>query len=156
MRIKQSIENTGAVFLKQPVILNPNGNLRRIFRSIDGEKLPFREIYYSEVNRKSLKGWKYHRQQTQNISVAYGEIRVVCVLQEIDREVVEVFKVDTKHFYGVLTIPAGIYYAIINYTNEPTILLNVTDNLHDPAENKSLPIDTPVFQHLIRKYGVFE
>ena len=70
---------TGASFSTRPIIINPNGNLRHIFKNELGTNLPFSEIYFSEVDPRSIKAWKFHNLQTQNITVAFGEIRIICV-----------------------------------------------------------------------------
>jgi len=154
--MKQTPGKTGALFSGLPLIVNSNGNLRHIFKSELGRTLPFSEIYFSEVNPKSIKAWKYHNLQTQNISVAFGQIRVICVVKKPTENIFEVFDMNCEELYGVLTIPTGIYYALINRTDAPTVLLNTTDIVHNPIENHSLPLDYPDFESLISEYRIYK
>jgi len=152
--MKYAPGQTGALFSGLPLIINSNGNLRHIFKSEPGSTLPFSEIYFSEVNPKSIKAWKHHSLQTQNISVAFGQIRVICVFKKSTENIFEVFDINSEELYGVLTIPTGIYYALINRTNVSTVLLNTTDIVHNPVESHSLPLDYPDFQSLISEYRI--
>ena len=65
----------------------------------------------------------------------------------------ELFELNSEALHGVLTIPNGIHYALINVSEEPTILLNVTDLAHDSTENLSLPLEYPEFITLINEFG---
>jgi dTDP-4-dehydrorhamnose 3,5-epimerase len=152
--MKNSPTQTGASLTRLPLIINANGNLRHVFKSEHGSKLPFSEIYFSELLPKSIKAWKYHGLQTQNISVAYGKIRVICVVKKPAGDIFEVFDIDSEEFYGVLTIPNGIYYALINQTGQPVILLNATDIVHNLEESHALPINHPDFQSLLNEYTI--
>jgi dTDP-4-dehydrorhamnose 3,5-epimerase len=151
--MRQVPGGTGVVFNPRLLIKNPLGNLRHVVKSELGKNLPFSEIYFSEVQPKTMKAWKFHSQQTQNISVAFGEIRIICVRKSSHETIFELFELNSEGLHGVLTIPHGIYYALINVSEEPTILLNVTDLSHDPAENLSLPLEYPEFITLINEFG---
>jgi len=151
--MQQVSGGTGVVFTPKLLIKNPLGNLRHVAKSELKENLPFSEIYFSEVKSKTIKAWKFHSQQSQNISVAFGEIRVICVRKSSHEIIFELFELNSEALHGVLTIPHGIYYALINVSEEPTILLNVTDLSHDSAENLSLPLEYPEFITLINEFG---
>jgi dTDP-4-dehydrorhamnose 3,5-epimerase len=151
--MQQVSGGTGVVFSPKLLIKNPLGNLRHVVKSELGENLPFSEIYFSEVQPKTIKAWKFHSQQTQNVSVAFGEIRIICVRKSSHETIFEIFELNSEAFHGVLTIPHGIHYALINVSEEPVILLNVTDLAHDSAENLSLPLEYPEFITLINEFG---
>jgi dTDP-4-dehydrorhamnose 3,5-epimerase len=151
--MQQVSGGTGVVFSPKLLIKNPLGNLRHVVKSELGENLPFSEIYFSEVQPKTIKAWKFHSQQTQNVSVAFGEIRIICVRKSSHETIFEIFELNSEAFHGVLTIPHGIHYALINVSEEPAILLNVTDLAHDSAENLSLPLEYSEFITLIKEFG---
>jgi dTDP-4-dehydrorhamnose 3,5-epimerase len=151
--MQQVSGGTSVVFTQKLLIKNPLGNLRHVAKSELKENLPFSEIYFSEVQPKTIKAWKFHSQQTQNISVAFGEIRIICVRKSSHETIFEIFELNSEALHGVLTIPRGIYYALVNVSEEPTILLNVTDLSHDSAENLSLPLGYPEFITLINEFG---
>lgn len=151
--MKKLVGGTGASFSAKELIVNPLGNLRHIVKSELGKNLPFSEIYFSEVQPKTIKAWKFHSRQTQNISVAFGRIRIICVKKKSDHQVYEVFELNSEELHGVLNIPGGIHYSLINISEVPAILLNATDVPHNSEENLSLPLEYPEFASLIVEYG---
>jgi dTDP-4-dehydrorhamnose 3,5-epimerase len=151
--MKKLVGGTGASFLAKEPIVNPLGNLRHIVKSELDKNLPFSEIYFSEVKPKTIKAWKFHSKKSQNISVAYGTIRIICIKKNSDEAVYEAFELNSEELHGILTIPAGIYYSLINVSEVPTILLNATDLPHNSEENLSLPLEYPEFASLIVEFG---
>ena len=151
--MKHLVGGTGATFSAKSSVINPLGNLRHIEKSELGKTLPFSEIYFSEIQPKIVKAWKFHSRQEQNICVAFGEIRIICVKKMSDETVFEVFELDSDALHGVLTIPAGIHYALVNSSEKATTLLNATDLPHESAENLSLPLEFPGFKVLISEFG---
>jgi dTDP-4-dehydrorhamnose 3,5-epimerase len=151
--MKQERGFTGASFDKCSIFNNPLGNLRHVLIGKNNDNLKIAEVYFSEVNPKSIKAWKFHNTQTQNISVAFGQIRIICVKDNNDYQVFEVFDVDSSSNHGVLSIPPGIYYALINLSEIVTVLFNGTDVIHNPNESHSTPSDSNKFINLIDKYG---
>ena len=151
--MQQVSGGTGVVFNPKLLIKNPLGNLRHVAKNEFGENLLFSEIYFSEVQPKAIKAWKFHSRQTQNISVALGEIRIICVKKSSHETIFELFELNSEALHGVLTIPCGIHYALINASENPTILLNLTDLPHDSTENLSLPLEYPQFTSLISEFG---
>lgn len=151
--MRKSVGSTGASFSAKKLIFNTLGNLRHIVKNELGKNLPFSEIYFSEVQPKTIKAWKYHRRQSQNISVAFGAIRIVCIKEKLDETVYEVFDLNSKELHGILNIPAGIHYSLINFLEVPAVLLNATDLPHDPEDNLSLPLEYPEFKSLLIEYG---
>jgi dTDP-4-dehydrorhamnose 3,5-epimerase len=151
--MKKLVGGTGASFSPKQLVVNPLGNLRHVAKNDLGRNLPFLEIYFSEVRSKTIKAWKFHSNQTQNMSVAFGKIRIVCVKKNFDETVFEVFELNSEELHGVLTIPAGIHYALINVSEVPTILLNATDLPYNSEENLPLPLEYPEFASLIIEFG---
>jgi dTDP-4-dehydrorhamnose 3,5-epimerase len=151
--MKHLVGGTGASFSAKSSVISPLGNLRHIEKSELGKTLPFSEIYFSEIQPKIIKAWKFHSRQEQNICVASGEIRIICVKKMSNETIFEVFELDSNALHGVLTIPAGIYYALVNASEKTTTLLNATDLPHESAENLSLPLEFPEFKVLISEFG---
>lgn len=149
--MKQNIGFTGASFKKCSIFNNPLGDLRHVL--LDKNELKISEIYFSEINPKSTKAWKFHKFQTQNISVAFGKIRIICVKDDSGHQIFEVFDIDYKSNHGVLSIPPGIHYALINLYDDIAILFNGTDKVHDPSEYQSAQPDSKKFIYLINKYA---
>ena len=144
---------SGARLTKLEVINNTKGNVRRAFRSENTTNLPFQEIYYSEVNPHTFKGWKLHTLQTQNLSVAFGEILIICILKNQFEIVYEEFEMDSGENHSVLSIPPNVFYALVNRSRNKSILLNATDIVHDINEGSSLPINQIEFKSIVEKFG---
>jgi len=147
------VGGTGAFFSAKKSITNPLGNLRHIEKNELGVNLPFSELYFSEVKPKTIKAWKYHIKQTQNISVAFGKIKVICVKKKSNGSVFESFELNSEELHGILTVPPGIHYSLINSSEYKSILLNATDLPYDSEENLSLPLEYPEFASLIIQFG---
>ena len=143
---------SGARLTKREVISNTKGNIRRAFRSENSTNLPFQEIYYSEVNPYTLKGWKSHTLQTQNLSVAFGEILIICILKNEIEIVYEEFEIDSAENHAVLSIPPNVFYALVNKSSKISILLNATDIVHDVNEGRTLPINHSEFASIVEKF----
>jgi dTDP-4-dehydrorhamnose 3,5-epimerase-like enzyme len=151
--MKQNTGLTGASFNKCSIFNNPLGDLRHVLIN-NNDYLKISEIYFSEISPKSIKGWKFHNFQTQNISVAFGKVRIICVKDDNDDQIFEIFDIDSKSNHGVLSIPPGIHYALINLYDNVAILCNATDKVHDPNEYYSTPPDSEKFIDLINKYNM--
>jgi dTDP-4-dehydrorhamnose 3,5-epimerase len=153
VEMKKLVGGTGASFVAKKKIVNSLGDLRHIVKNESGKNLPFSEIYFSEVKPKTVKAWKFHSKHSQNISVAFGAIRIICIKKKFDETVYEVFELNSEELHGILNIPAGIHYSLINVSEFPTILLNATDEPHNPEENFSLPLEYLEFASLILEFG---
>ena len=146
--------STGAKFNKRSTVNNPLGDLRHVLIDENSSGLNISEIYFSEVNPKSIKTWKFHRKQTQNISVAYGNNRIICAKVIGENLLFEIFEIDTKSHHGVLTIPPEIYYTFINFSDTITVLFNGTDTVHDPSKKYSEDSNSKSLMNLINIYGL--
>lgn len=152
--MKEIQGSTGANFNKCSTVNNPLGDLRHVLIDKDSSGLNISEIYFSEINPKSMKTWKFHRKQTQNISVAYGNVRIICAKVTGENLLFEVFEIDTKSNHGVLTIPTEIYYTFINFSETVTVLFNGTDTVHDSSKKFSEDSNTKSLMNLINIYGI--
>jgi dTDP-4-dehydrorhamnose 3,5-epimerase-like enzyme len=144
---------TGANFEKKTLIPHPNGDVRHIHRSLIGGQLPYLEIYFSEIHSKTIKGWKIHKTQTQNICVAFGRIEIICISKAKIDYVYQKFSVNSTTNHGIVTIPPNIFYSLVNNSDDKVVLLNAVDIPHDPDEGKSLPFDHVEFQPLTSNLG---
>ena len=72
---KSKIKGLKIVKLKE--IFDSKGSVLHMIKSSSPEFKNFGECYVSEINFNSIKGWKLHSKQTQNISVPLGKIKMV-------------------------------------------------------------------------------
>jgi len=101
----------------------------------------FGEAYFSQVTQGSVKAWKRHLRMTLNLVVPLGAVQFVFVDdQGAMRE--EVIGVDR---YVRLTVPPGIWFGFRGLTAPYSLLLNVANIPHEPAEIERRKEDAFVF-----------
>ena len=120
------------------------GSILHMLRSDASEFERFGECYFSEISPGSIKAWKRHRLQTQNIAAPVGRVRVVIY---DDREssptrgnldVVELGRPDS---YARLRIPTEVWYGFACISSISALLVNCVDVPHDPSDNETRPSD---------------
>ena len=142
------IEGVEVYPLKQ--IKDERGMVMHMMRSDSPYFKNFGEIYFSQVNGGVIKGWKKHKEMTQNFSCPSGKIRVV--LYDDRNESKTKGKVDILDFgvenYNLVTIPPGIWYSFSSLSESPSIIANCTDMPHRPSESEARPLSD--FDHIYR------
>jgi len=104
----------------------------------------FGECYFSEILPGAVKAWKLHSEQTQNIAVPVGKIRLVIF---DDREGsgtrgnIRTQELGRPNTYFRMKIPPGLWYGFKCISDVPALLVNCTDLPHDPAESERKHID---------------
>jgi dTDP-4-dehydrorhamnose 3,5-epimerase len=91
----------------------------------------FGEAYFSSVSAGAVKAWKRHMQMTMNIIVPVGQVRFVFHLRGTGEFRIEELGADR---YARLTVPPGIWFGFQGVSAPNSILLNIANIAHDPAE----------------------
>lgn len=88
------------------------------------------EAYFSQIEQGAVKAWKRHLRMTLNLVVPIGAVRFVFVDDkgETREEVVG------QDRYVRLTVPPCIWFGFKGLVEPYSLLLNVADIPHDPAE----------------------
>lgn len=109
------------------------GDVLKFLTKKDGNFYGFGEAYFSIVLPGAVKAWKCHKEMTLNLVVPVGEIRFV-FYEEIKGN--KYFRVEELGIdsYARLTVPPGIWFGFKGIATEPSLLLNISDILHDPLE----------------------
>lgn len=142
---KALTELVGVEWRPLRVIADDRGAVLHMMRADTPGFSSVREIYFSELRPRIIKGWKRHIRMTQRFVVPVGRIRfvlydardgmatsgqiMVCCSGRPDR-------------YGLLTIPPGIWYGFENIGEAPALIANCADQMHDPTESKTLPLNS--------------
>lgn len=104
------------------------------------------EVYFSEVEADTVKGWKRHTRQTQYFAVPVGRMRLVLYDGRPDSPTsgtsCRVILGRPDH-YALLRVPVGVWYAFGSLDHAPALLCNGADIPHDPEEGQRLPLDSP-------------
>lgn len=140
-----AIEGVTLTLLRE--IRDDRGAVLHMLRCDSPDFTRFGECYFSEVSAGSIKGWKRHRLQTQNLAVPSGRIRLVVFDARSDsksRGATQVLELGRPDQYMRVTIAPGLWYAFAALGNIPALLANCADLPHDPTESETIPLDSPL------------
>jgi len=101
----------------------------------------FGEAYFSVINAGAIKAWKRHLRMTLNFVVPIGKVHFVFV-DDQGRVRQELAGADR---YVRLTIPPGIWFGFRGQNDPYSLLMNLADIPHDPAEIQRKGIDEICF-----------
>ena len=125
-------------------IINSKGSVFKMLNKNSTGYLKFGECYFSEVFSGSVKGWKIHSKQTQNLTVPIGELKIVLIdLRKTSgtyMKILEILIGKPDNFYR-LTIPPGIAYGFECISHRTALIVNCTDTEYDIQENKTIPLN---------------
>ena len=103
----------------------------------------FGEAYFSEIHEGAVKNWRRHRTQTLNLVVPVGAVRFV-LHEGRDGHVAAAEPFMQYRLgrlapasYARLTVPPGIWLAFQGIGPGASLILDITDAEHDPAEAES-------------------
>ena len=137
-------EINGVIIVRLNQIVDSKGSVLHMIKLSSPEFKNFGECYFSEINYNSIKGWKLHSKQTQNISVPSGTIKMV--LYDYRKEspsfnnLIEI-NLGRPHNYFRITIPPGVIYGFKCLSSPNALLVNCTDIEHDPYESTTFSLN---------------
>ena len=136
----------GVVLTELGQISDERGTVLHMLRNDAPEFTRFGECYFSEVVPNAVKAWKCHRDQTQNLAVPVGRIRVVIYDDRegsATRGQLQMKELGRPDSYMRLQIPPGLWYGFACLGEMPALLANCVDLPHDPKESELRPINDP-------------
>lgn len=119
------------------IVSVPDGDIFHAIKNSDPGYVGFGEAYFSTIHQGVIKPWKRHRKMTLNLVVIAGMIRFVV---HDDRAASVTYGETEEHRLGLpgayarLTIVPGLWMAFQGIGPGTSLLLNVADISHDPAE----------------------
>lgn len=148
----------GVVVKKLVVIPDERGYLMEILRRDDPFFEQFGQAYLTVVYPDVVKGWHYHKEQTDHFCVVKGLAKVVLY---DGRDGSKTKGEVNEYFIGeknpcVLRIPKGVLHGMKGVGVEPALLLNLPDQMYDhaaPDEYRVAPHDGSVPYDWARKDG---
>lgn len=120
--------------LKQ--IYHPKGDIFHAMKKSDVGFKGFGEVYFSTINKNSIKGWKKHTLMTLNLVVPIGEIEFI-IYNDMSKEFFSVIL--SQDNYQRLTVKPGLWMAFRG-VGEYNMLMNIASIEHDPSEAESIDI----------------
>lgn len=106
------------------------GNVMHAVKPGDTGFAGFGEAYFSRIELGAVKAWKRHLRMTLNLVVPVGRVGFVF----IDDKGTVRDEVAGPDRYVRLTVPPGIWFGFRGLAAPYSLLLNVADIPHDPAE----------------------
>ena len=112
-------------------IFTPGGDVWHALKSTEESFNGFGEAYFSWVELNSIKAWKQHLRMTMNLVVPIGIVRFVfCdLLHHSFRE-----EQIGESTYARITVPPKIWFGFQGISAKTSLVLNVANLPHDPAE----------------------
>ena len=111
---------------KIKIIKNEKGNLIK-FINKNNLKIKFGEIYFSEVLPNKFKGWKFHENRNQLMTIASGKVRFSFKSKNTNK-----LKIKTLSFpkrLSTIFIPKKAYYSFKCLSNKKALLVNIIDEI---------------------------
>lgn len=112
------------------IIKVPAGDVMHAMKKKDNGFNGFGEVYFSNIIKGEIKGWKQHTKMTLNLVVPIGEIRFVLfddvsnVFQQVNL---------SRENYCRLTVPPMIWVAFEGVSSN-AMLANIANIHHNPNE----------------------
>ena len=110
------------------------GNLMKFIDKKNKNFKKFGEVYFSLIKSKSVKAWKMHKKMTLNIAVPIGNVRFV-ILENNNNEILKISEIKIgQNNYKLLTIPPNTWYGFQGISKNTSLIVNLTNILHDENE----------------------
>ena len=125
-------------------VINSNeGSVLHFIKKTDVGFRDFAEVYFSTVNKESIKAWKLHKRMTLNLVVPVGRVLFYFIdsrPKSINYNKIETF-VLSQNPYTRLTVPPMFWFGFKGLANGLNLISNQADLVHDPEEVERKPID---------------
>lgn len=140
----------GVVITPLREIVDDRGAVLHMLRNDAADFRHFGECYFSEVAPGAVKAWKRHTEQTQNLAVPVGRVRLVIYDNRPGSESrgsVDIIELGRPDAYARVQVPPGLWYGFACVGEVPALLANCSDIPHLPAESEQMPMDTPLIPY---------
>ena len=142
------IEGVFLTPLKQ--IKDERGAVFHVLKNNSETFYSFGEAYFSKINEKIVKGWKYHKEMKQSFCVPYGKLKLVLFdnrNNSVSRGVInEIILSDDKNYIRV-TIPENIWYSFKCLSDDYCLLLNIANIKYDSNESIQMDLNNNIIPY---------
>jgi len=133
----------GVLVKKLRVIPDERGRLMEILRSDDEMFSRFGQVYMTTAYPGVVKGWHYHKKQSDNMAVVRGMMKIVLYDSRDDSptkgEVNELFA--GEHNPILVHIPPLVFHGFKCVSAEEAIVINTTNKKYDYQEPDEFRVD---------------
>jgi len=143
--MKKENNIAGVIIQKLKIISDERGSVLHMLRNDSSLYKNFGEVYFSEINPKTIKAWKYHKSLTQNIAVLIGKVRLVLYDDRPSSKTlgqITEYEIGRDNNYCLVQIPPMLWYGFQSLDDQKALIANCTDQPHNPLESESISIDT--------------
>ena len=146
---KSNIDFDGVFLIEKQIINGDKGSVRHIITSEEEQFKGFKEAYFSTINSREIKGWKKHLKMTVNLLVCSGKVEFyICNDESINNPnkkkclKIVICEFDNKR----LTIEPNIWFAFRCISDKNSMILNISNHMHDNNEVVNMPIDLKILE----------
>ena len=107
-----------------------NGDVLHGLKNSETSFKGFGEAYFSLIKYKKIKAWKKHREMTLNLIVPFGMVKVGLIDSKNRKKELTIGE---ENYYR-LTVPPNIWFGFQGISKTPSLVLNLANLPHDPAE----------------------
>ena len=118
-------------------IATNGGDVMHALKNNDPEYCGFGEDYFSWLEHRKVKAWKYHTEMTMNLIVPFGQVKFVFCDLESQPGVFRIEEIGDYN-YARLTVPPGVWFGFQGLKVNSSLVLNIADIPHNPFEVKRL------------------
>jgi len=139
----------GVIVTPLKIISVPEGDVFHAMKASEASFQGFGEAYFSTIEPTMIKSWKRHNRMTLNLVAITGAVRFVVHDDRPDSSTcgaTQEYVLGPHTFYARLTVPPGVWMAFQGLADSTSILLNIADIPHDPAEVDRRELNNIVFQ----------
>ena len=108
------------------------GDVLHGLKCSDPGYIDFGEAYFSIIEVGAVKAWKRHLRMTLNFVVPVGSVHFVFLDDQGEVRT----HIAGENSYVRLTVPPGIWFGFKGLATPYSLLMNVADIPHDPAETE--------------------
>jgi len=125
------------------VLPDERGRVMEILRRDDSFFSCFGQVYLTTAYQGVVKGWHYHKKQTDNMTVVKGMMKIVLYdnrkSSTTKGEINELFA--GKHNHILIQIPPLVYHGFKCISPEEALAINVPDKLYNYKQPDEFRVD---------------
>ena len=96
----------------------------------------FGEVYFTEIKKKKIKGWNFHKKCQCLLTVPVGKVKFVFAEKINGRK--KVITIGKKN-YSIIVVPPRIWFSFTSL-EKISLVVNTLDNVHSDNETQKLQI----------------
>ena len=125
------------------IIHNDKGHIRKIIDKNEADFKSFEEIYLTDIKFRSIKGWKLHKNKTNNLVVVHGHVKFVA-WSPLNPGIFKSYSVGLiekeSYKYSRITIGPNIWFAFIGLHKPVSRILNISNRINNETISENMDL----------------